>query len=122
MPGKARRVASRQAQLNRKRKRQQRGPTGIPAAATEPPPQDGQATDDGAIQAPEPAAPAASSQAAAPAGPTPARPGPATGPRGVPRARREATASVNYVGAELRRILIMAGLILSVLIVLAILL
>ena len=38
MPGKARRVASRQAQLNR-RKRQQRGPSGIPAveatAATE---------------------------------------------------------------------------------------
>ena len=32
MPGKARRVASRQSQLNQRRKKQNRGPRGIPAA------------------------------------------------------------------------------------------
>ena len=112
MPGKARRVASRQAQLNR-RKKQQRGPTGIPPVETETPSQNQQPTENTNGQVTSVAEPAQS--VAATTGET--RVTRAVGPG---RLRREQVASANYVGAELRRILIMGSVILAVIIVLGI--
>ena len=115
MPGKARRVASRQAQLNQRRKKQQRGPRGIPVAEPAASPEDGQADLGVATQEPELAA-------STPASPPRAQPSPAAGRTGAAtrslspsRARREYTSSTNYIGAELRRILVMAGVVLIVL-------
>ena len=116
MPGKARRVASRQAQLNR-RKRQQRGPSGIPAVEVTAATEDQQSTEDTTSQAngvanhPQATVPAVTSGTAAARAPRPAGPG---------RLRREHVASANYVGAEVRRILIMASVVLVVIIVLGI--
>jgi len=112
MPGKARRVASRQAQLNR-RKRQQRGPSGIPAVEATEDQQSAEETAsqaNGVVNSSEATADAPAATAAARA-PRPAGPG---------RLRREHVASANYIGAELRRILIMGSVILVVLIVLGI--
>ncbi len=117
MPGKARRVASRQAQLNR-RKRQQRGPSGIPAVEATAATEDQQFAEEttsqanGVVNSSEAtaAAPAATATVAARA-PRPAGPG---------RLRREHVASASYVGAELRRILIMASVVLVIIIVLGI--
>ena len=115
MPGKARRVASRQAQLNR-RKRQQRGPSGIPAVEATAATEDQQSAEETASQA---NGVVNSSEATADA---PAATAAARAPRlaGPGRLRREHVASANYIGAELRRILIMGSVILVVLIVLGI--
>jgi len=116
MPGKARRVASRQAQLNR-RKRQQRGPSGIPAVEATAATEDQQSAEETASQAngvvnSSEAAPAATTATSvARAAPRPAGPG---------RLRRDHVASASYIGAELRRILIMGSVILVVIIVLGI--
>ena len=115
MPGKARRVASRQAQLNR-RKRQQRGPTGIPAVETETPPKDQQPAENTNGQVANVAEPV---QAVTPAT-TATGESHVTRPLGPGRLRREQVSSANYVGSELRRILIMGGVILAVIIVLGI--
>ena len=115
MPGKARRVASRQAQLNR-RKRQQRGPSGIPAVEATASTEDQQSAEETASQAngvvnPSEATAAAPAATAAARAPHPAGPG---------RLRRDHVASASYIGAELRRILIMGSVILVVIIVLGI--
>ena len=124
MPGKSRRVASRQAQLSRRRKRAQKGPAGMIPAAPLPVEVDGQ-------QAEAPPAvvtePPASSPPAASARPSPVaqRPAPvaAAAPKRAPsRIRGERPATYNFIGAELRRILLMAGVVLAVIIVLGILL
>jgi hypothetical protein len=119
MPGKARRVASRQAQLNRK-KRQQRGPSGIPAVDATVATEDQQVDEETSDQASDMAEP---TQAVATAARSTA---PATGetraarPVGAGRLRREQVSSANYVGSELRRILIMASVVLAVIIILGI--
>ena len=118
MAGRARRVASRQGQLNRKRKRQQRGPSGIPVV-TDVPVQEDEHPDSVAtdtLQTPAPI-PAASTAGQSP--PVAARAAPESRPSAGPRLRRDQVSSANYVGAELRRILAMAGVILVVLFVLA---
>ncbi len=115
MPGKARRVASRQAQLNR-RKRQQRGPSGIPAVEATAATEDQQSAEETASQA-NGVVNSSEATADAPAATTGAR---APRPAGPGRLRREHVASANYIGAELRRILIMGSVILVVLIVLGI--
>ena len=126
MPGKARRVASRQAQLNQKRKRQQRGPRGIPTAAREITTQDNQPADgvDGQAMASATPTSATPASAAMPPqeSPPPAtrRASPVTRASGTMRARRDNIAAVNYIGAELRRILVLAGVVLAVLIGLAV--
>ena len=119
MPGKARRVASRQAQLNRK-KRQQRGPSGIPTVHATVATEDPKSDEETSSQANDTSEP---TQAVA----TATRPtAPATGetrsarPVGAGRLRREQVTSVNYVGSELRRILIMASVVLAVIIILGI--
>ncbi len=115
MPGKARRVASRQAQLNR-RKRQQRGPSGIPAVEATAATEDQQSAEETASQA-NGVVNSSEATAAAPAATVAAR---APRPAGAGRLRREHVASANYIGAELRRILIMASVVLVVIIVLGI--
>ena len=117
MPGKARRVASRQAQLNR-RKRQQRGPSGIPAVEATAAPEDHHSAEETTSQANGVVNPSETT-AAAPSG-TATSAARAPRPAGPGRLRREHVASANYVGAELRRILIMASVVLVIIIVLGI--
>ena len=119
MPGKARRVASRQAQLGRKKKRQQRG-----ASSAQPPEPvaselDGKQAESAVPQVPAPPAPRS-----APARPSPvaARATQAVSTPTPVRARGERPASYNYVGREIRRILVLATAVLAIIIVLGIVL
>ena len=127
MAGKSRRVASRQGELSRRRKRAQRGPSGIPATPAHP---QSQENGGGAVLAVEAAVGGGSpavAQQAAPA-PTPAaaeRPasqGSAVQSRGQGRVRGERPAAYNYVGAELRRIGILSTVVLAALIAIAVVL
>ncbi len=125
MAGKARRVASRQAQLGRRRKRQQKGAGGVSFPAPSPTTADGEQSAVADLQAPEPAAPVpAPTPAPAPAVPSPVAPRPEarTSEPSFSRVRGERPPAQDYIGAELRRILIMAGSVLAAIIVLGILL
>lgn len=135
MAGKARRVASRQAQLGRRRKRQQNRPEAGKAAVTESKPAvdstQPTSTELDAVaevpvqEAPEPAAPPAR-----PA-PRPPRPSPVAArsadpdlapTRGGARGRRERIATQANILPEIRRILAMSATVLVVIIVLGIVL
>ena len=127
MAGKSRRVASRQGELSRRRKRAQRGPSGIPATPARPQPQE---NGGGAVLAVEAAVSGASpavAQQAAPA-PTPAateRPAPQSSVgqnRGQGRTRGERPAAYNYVGSELRRIGILSTVVVAALIAISVVL
>ena len=116
MPGKARRVASRQAQLNR-RKKQQRAPRPAPVAAAVPASGSGTATAE-----PEngrQAAPVPSASAAVQAAPSEQAAAPAVRPVSQARARREQTLSPNYTIPEVRRILLLSSVVFAAIIVLA---
>lgn len=127
MAGKSRRVASRQGELSRRRKRAQRGPSGIPATPARPQPQE---NGGGAVLAVEAvaggASPAVAQQAAPAPAPAPAeRPAPqssANQNRGQGRARGERPAAYNYVGAELRRIGILSTVVVAALIAISVVL
>ena len=137
MAGKGRRTASRQAQLNRKRKKTQKGPSGIPSTAQRVADSDIKeavavpaGVDGAGLAAPEapeaigvPAVPISD----VPAAPRASRPSPvARTPRGESagqgRLRGERPAAYLYVGAEFRRIMVLTGAILAALIVLGIVL
>ena len=123
MPGKSRRVASRQAQLSRKRKRAQKGPADAILAAPLPREVDGRQAEAPPSEGPEPPP----SALPAPARPSPVahRPSPiaaAAPTRRLSRIRGESPAATNFIGAEVRRILLMASVVLAVIIVLGILL
>ena len=128
MAGKARRVASRQAQLSRKRKKQQKGATGPLSTVTAPADLDGQRAETAAPRVAEPTT-ATPTPTRAPA-PAPARPAatpvaatqPRPAPRAPSRARGERPATYNYIGAELRRILSLAIVVLVIIVVLGFLL
>ncbi|MCH8297807.1 MAG: hypothetical protein IH873_07050 [Chloroflexi bacterium] len=142
MAGKGRRTASRQAQLNRKRKRTQKGPSGIPSTARRVADSDAEeavavaaGVEDAELEAPEaPEAIGATGGPAVSVGDVPAtprasRPSPvARTPRGEfagqgqGRLRGERPAAYLYVGAEFRRIMVLTGAILAALIVLGIVL
>ncbi len=128
MAGKAHRAAARQAQLNRRRKKTQRGPSGIPTALADAEAQSdvgtGAATvaanGDGAVAPPsgpvrEPAAAPRTTTA-----PRVVRSN--ASPQGAGRIRGERPAAYNYVGAELRRIGVLSVSVIAVLVVLGILL
>ena len=127
MAGKSRRVASRQGELSRRRKRAQRGPSGIPTTPALPQPQqNGSGAPALAIEAAGSAAPAAVAQQAAPA-PAPAaaeRPShqSAVQPRGQGRPRGERPTAYNYVGSELRRIGILSTVVVAALIAISVVL
>lgn len=118
MPGKARRVAARQSQLNRRRRKQQRGPSGTPPVVASQVQVDDGSSDEAAEQPEQPAAPA---PAPMPAAPVAAHPGPA-GQYRAARVRGERPDAYKYVGPEIRRILAMAGVVVVALAVLGILL
>ena len=116
MAGKSRRVAARQSQLNRRRKKQQRGPSGIPAAVpetAEPASQEEGSTTNVAVAAPQPVQ-TRSGRSYAPAAQE--RPAASGRPRGL--SREEAAPAYQYMVPEIRRILVMAGIAFTVLVVL----
>ena len=127
MAGKSRRVASRQGELSRRRKRAQRGPSGIPATPARPQPQhNGGGAAALAVEAAGGAAPAAVAQQAAPA-PAPAAaerqsPQSAVQTRGPGRPRGERPTAYNYVGSELRRIGILSTVVVAALIAISVVL
>jgi hypothetical protein len=118
MAGKARRAAARQGQLNRKRKKSQRGPSGIPSAAVadnealDNEALNNEATVDGAIESAtdsaidavaEPGNGVASVESVAtqaPATATPTRPG--TSSRGAPTVRNARTSAVPQGSGRIR--------------------
>ena len=116
MASKSRRVASRQSQLNRRKRKQQRGPSGIPAGVPEPDnavsSADGGALDDVAATALADPAPVTLVPSAQIANPT----------RSQTRIRDERPAAYQYMGPEIRRIVVMAGTAFAVLAVLKIVL
>ncbi len=114
MPGKGRRVASRQAQVGRKRRRQLRGPSGVPVAGSGTAIAEQEEAAEGAAVVAEMTSPAARiRQPAAPAAVPSSAPVPA-------RLRGERPAATNYVKAEVVRILIMAGTLTAVLILISV--
>lgn len=110
MAGKSKRVAARQGELSRRRKKGQRGPNGIPATAPRPSPQASNGR--GATLAMEAAGIVSGGTAVAePIQPTPAAAAPqpaAPVRRPQARVRGERPAAYNYVGTELRRIGVLA--------------
>ena len=122
MAGKARRAASRQGELGRRRKRGQRGPSGIPVA-TQPSDQ----------QAPGESGPALAMQGAGvvsgvtAVGPlddamepaTQTAPQATTRTRGQGRLRGERPAAYNYVGSEMRRIAALTTVVLAAVVALS---
>ena len=68
MPGKARRVAARQSQLNQRRRKQQRGPSGTPPVVAAPVQVDDSPSGEVAEQPEQTAAPARASRAPHPCG------------------------------------------------------
>ena len=114
MPGKGRRVASRQAQLGRRRRKQNRGPSGAPAAEPDVKEATRSTASSVATEAKEPAA--TPQNARAPVSSRPVAVSPQTRPA---RGRADLTSAYQYVMPELRRIGIISGILLVVLIVLA---
>ncbi len=113
MPGKGRRVASRQAQVGRKRRRQLRGPSSVPGAASGTAiAEQEEAAEGGAVVADVASPVARVRQPAAPAATSSNAPIPA-------RLRGDRPAATNYVKAEVVRILIMAGTLTAVLILIS---
>ncbi len=113
MPGKGRRVASRQAQVGRKRRRQIRGPSGVPEAGSGTAIAEQDETAEGAAVVAGVTSPAARvRQPAAPVAMSSNSPIPA-------RLRGDRPAATNYVKAEVVRILIMAGTLTAVLILIS---
>ena len=130
MPGKARRVASRQAQLSRRRKRQQErnpaepaeSPTRAQAAVSvQPevvaPDTEVEPTTAGGIETPieAPSVPAPRSHRPTPQPRAVAHTAPAAP---AARGRRERPAAYNYIGPELRRIMALASGVLAVIVAL----
>ena len=129
MAGKSRRVASRQGELSRRRKRAQRGPSGIPAAPARPQQhQNGSGTAAVAVEttAESATATAAIAQQATPAPQAAVSPAERTAPRnavqtrGQGRPRGERPAAYNYAGAELRRIGILSTVVVAALVAIAV--
>lgn len=113
MPAKGRRIASRQAQLGRRRRQQNRkteeslavsvaAPADIPAETAAPA---------NAVATPAAAETARASTAGASAAPARAPRRPAAG-----QTRTDRSAAYTHLGSEMRRILILAGILLAVLV------
>jgi hypothetical protein len=114
MPGKGRRVASRQAQLGRRRKRQSRGSSGASTAEPEVELSPKSTADSAATEVKGSAT--LPQDVRAQAAPRQVTASPPTRPA---RARADLGLAYNHVMPELRRIGILSGILLVVLIVLA---
>ena len=115
MPGKGRRVASRQAQLGRRRKRQARGPADDPPSGPSTDVADAEPTVTEATSAATPSQPAEIAREVPENRPAPLP----RAPRGRSAARPERPAAYAHVGSEFRRILIVSGVMFAVLVGLA---
>ena len=135
MPGKARRVASRQAQLSRRRKRQQSSPQDGRAVVpeTKPEERDGQQASAEVSAVPESVVLDVTETPTPRTRPTPRPPRPSpvadrtvdaesVPARGGARGRRERLPVQNHIWPEIRRILAMSSTVLVVIIVLGIVL
>lgn len=111
MPAKGRRIASRQAQLGRRRRQSRKTEESgtVTVAAPADIPTETAAPANGAAAA----IPASATAAVAPAGPAAATP--ARAPRRSGQTRTDRAAAYTHLGSELRRILILAGILLAVL-------
>ena len=118
MPGKARRVASRQSQLNQRRKKQNRGPRGIPAAVGARPSVNGDANGRSEAQAPEPSRAAQPVATAPRTERAPERPSPVSrqAQDSSRTPRREPAGAASYVGYEIKRILPLAAAVVAVIV------
>ena len=123
MAGKARRAAARQSELSRRRKKSQRGPSGIPSAAPRSPQPTG---GNSAALAVEGAAAISGAATAAVAEPVqdssaaePAAPRPAQQVRSRGRTRGERPTAYNYVGSEVRRIAALTSVAVAALVALS---
>jgi hypothetical protein len=114
MPDKGRRVASRQAQLGRRKRRQNRSPGGAPSDGTAIAIAENQQAERVATQERERITPAQDTRPVAPS-----RPVPTSLRRSPTRVRAERSMAYNYVGSELRRIVIIYGGLIVILVVLA---
>ena len=112
MPGKGRRAAARQAKLSQRRKKHGRAPsespTITPTSAAVEAQADGRAATQTQRPAPTPAAPPAPHQV------------PASPARSPAQARTERPLTYSYIGNEFRRILILSGLAVAIVIVLGV--
>ncbi len=126
MAGKAHRAAARQAQLNRRRKKTQRGPSGIPTALAEAQSDAGAGAStvaaNGDVAVAPPSGPAREPVAAPRTTAAPRAVRSNASPQSAGRIRGERPAAYNYVGAELRRIGVLSVSVIAVLVVLGILL
>ena len=122
MAGKGRRAAARQGELSRRRKRTQRGPSGIPSAAAEQPSAApvAVASDDAEVTAVAAEAEPQAVAAAPAVAQQPAQPVAAQRPQG--RIRGERPAAYNYVGAEIRRIGVLSAVVIVALVALSVVL
>ena len=119
MAGKGRRAAARQGELSRRRKRTQRGPSGVPLQQNAAP----VAVASDAAEATAVATQAGSQAVASAATAAVRQPSPAAAPqRPQGRLRGERPAAYNYVGAELRRIGVLSSAVIVALVVLAVVL
>ena len=115
MASKSRRVASRQSQLNRRRKKQQRGPSGIPTEIPTPVPGPANAPN-GSGASGEPAGAAVADSSPSPRPMTQASSAQTATPlRSSPRIRDERPAAYQYMAPEIRRIIAMAATAFAVL-------
>ena len=120
MTGKSRRVASRQGELSRRKRRGPRGPSGIPETTSQP--EQNGAVITAAVEAGEATTATATAAPQAAAAPRPAVPRNPAQARGQGRPRGERPAAYNYVGAELRRIGVLSTVVVAALIVIAVVL
>jgi hypothetical protein len=114
MPDKGRRIASRQAQIGRRKRRQNRSPGGPPSDGAATAVAENQPAHPIAVQDRDSTTPAQDTKAAAPS-----RPAAASLRQSPARARAERPMAYQYVGPELRRILILSGLLIVILVVIA---
>lgn len=116
MAGKGRRTAARQSELSRRRKRTQRGPSGIPTGEARAQQGPGGNSPTLAVEGATAVAVPQGDMQATPERVAESDPRPAPQPRTQNRIRGDSMSAYNYVGSEVRRILSLATVALAALV------
>ena len=116
MAGKSRRVASRQSQLNRRKKRQQRGPSGIPTTEPRLVGVDQDTVEDAVTDTITDAVSESTNASVTTTPLVPVTDAPVV--RGPSRTRDDRTSSYAHMGSEIRRIVVMGSVGFAVLVIL----
>ena len=116
MAGKSRRVASRQSQLNRRKKRQQRGPSGVPTTEHQLVGVAQDTIEGAGTETITDAGSESTNTSVTTTPPVPVTDVPVV--RGPSRTRDDRTSSYVHMGSEIRRILVMGGVGFAVLVIL----